>query len=1627
MSSSHRRKSTTSGGRHRHQRDHESAAPVAPSNPTYATLASLRDKLRSTKVTERRAASKELLERLQDSSTLRKLEREAEHGFDNAMLRSSSSGGDPRGRQQQAMFPWDRVCVLYRNLMDAALFASRTVVFAGGDSSTATAAGKKKRSHANQTGYIKKSCKFNADDVLFPYKVFLRMDMDQTLECNDGGYSGAATSWEKDWKTRPRYGHHLHIGTSSSSSSITTSDGGAVGSANHGRFSATHYTPHTYTDRDRGSRLTPKEVIACVEYCIDCLNDDDCCNFAETTVLQWLGHICSRPEYLAVLPMQVQLSHILHELSVRLNRAFLDGNVEDRGILPPHNKPSNSRRRNAIPQESLLAVAKCLSALIYNCSTRLGMGMHLYIRPVIELVAVWAENAWQMQSEGAFASSTEALMQPSQHLSQARNPHSKMVEEGQIKASLHRRKLRTEADILSLLPYLYSSVTHLLAAHPEHSMPILSDHGHALLRLARRNYARPATNLQTRDALTEYISAHLLVAETSGKVCGLPEGDLGPLVPRDNEIDAENEEEEGEGEEGAENRRKKKKRKGATLDAKAVSKLLEMVRNEKVWEALFSSAGSGQDAKKKKARKSLPGRKRGRSGGGTLAEGGATWTPLTRRQRRHLELMARLVRVSQRLYLADAEDRGNGTVDSLESLIEHAEEMMQCSGIEQGEIDIQPIDEIAHQSSTTSSDMDERHVATSNALACSPWIRMVCRHLYKLNPKFGKVASSSTNASFTQDTIHFTMGTQGNTQYSTQLNQSGSSEELLMGKDDDGTSRILLESCPLLQALAVDESTLSTESNSAIATMTQGTLTASFTASTPTKTNKNADMMDSICPTTMATLQFLCACAEAFPRGECWASSTRRYWSTILDESSYPAGMSANILERHGSSPADAAAVVYLLGTTLERHGGSGGEGDIQLWTLVALLKMTESSAIICSREGMPDAASFGSPSSLGALRVAWQYVWKILFRYDLRYSSYTSGAFSNNVGELVIQLLTQMIRYQCVDRKCLFVCRPTPALGLSESFALTPTAPSSSTSSPFVRGEQGQLWKLPVFEDASSLLSCAPFELITSVIHYAGFSDTDEAAALANSVQVSHSVKDRRWFISFCLRFVELAMGDTQESNIRRTFLPFAATCLASLISDGGLTPNVSTFELDGLARFAVTEDSEPIHICYDPDDMYAGTKINMNCLYSALWADSITPSDDLKDMDRGLALRIVQGRGAFLNRYLNAQYERDQLRDFMKFDRASIKDTGASVQRSALGSMVFENVKSCFDELLFQLKYDDGDASDEDETDSAAKLSNTALAIPQLTGCLSLILTVIMSKHSAVEEVSQNIADIFTDTFAPTFDLVVENMASLKLYPSDLCSIFNHLHGIVRLLTFIAAFEGDGTTILHLFGNQAKSLFALCKSLLRDYRNGACTSGSFASTSGTRSGYGFDSDSDDDRYVASRGHTQQSQTQQSTRPSNFSDDSDGLMDDDEDGENRDYRPRKQRAPPPKRRRIGNGSKSREKNHSSRSNGPIDNSIDSRSAWACASFMLVLQPSFQCVELISTHLVWPEDNDNQAGYGTVSKTPDPFGALVCASLFCQKSVILRRDRLNLQSGRVEDEDDDQESALILSIEVILQ
>ena len=157
------------------KRHHPSQPPIqTTSTPTYTTLASLRDKLRSGKKTDRQNAAKQLLEKLQDKSTLKRLDYEAQLMFDTS-IRRGGGGGTSLGiatniGDGSSLYPRDRVSMLFRSLMDAAIIASQIMIDGTSDSSKT-----KKRTVANQTGLIKKTPKFK--DVGFHFGDHLGVGM----------------------------------------------------------------------------------------------------------------------------------------------------------------------------------------------------------------------------------------------------------------------------------------------------------------------------------------------------------------------------------------------------------------------------------------------------------------------------------------------------------------------------------------------------------------------------------------------------------------------------------------------------------------------------------------------------------------------------------------------------------------------------------------------------------------------------------------------------------------------------------------------------------------------------------------------------------------------------------------------------------------------------------------------------------------------------------------------------------------------------------------------------------------------------------------------------------------------------------------------------------------------------------------------------------------------------------------------------------------------------------------------------------------------------------------------------------------------------------------------------------
>jgi hypothetical protein len=142
----------------------------------------------------------------------------------------------------------------------------------------------------------------------------------------------------------------------------------------------------------------------------------------------------------------------------------------------------------------------------------------------------------------------------------------------------------------------------------------------------------------------------------------------------------------------------------------------------------------------------------------------------------------------------------------------------------------------------------------------------------------------------------------------------------------------------------------------------------------------------------------------------------------------------------NGCAPDDIALVVFLVTNILEAFGGPNGDHQTQAWALTCLICLTESSALVTF-------ASEGKGETLTILSFVWQRVWHTVFNSDLRYASYTRCAQSDSIGELVLVLLSEMVRRRCTESM----------IDSARGISLTQTSASA-----FLPTNQGQVWRLP-------------------------------------------------------------------------------------------------------------------------------------------------------------------------------------------------------------------------------------------------------------------------------------------------------------------------------------------------------------------------------------------------------------------------------------------------------------------------------------------------------------------------------------------------------------------------------------
>lgn len=300
---------------------------------------------------------------------------------------------------------------------------------------------------------------------------------------------------------------------------------------------------------------------------------------------------------------------------------------------------------------------------------------------------------------------------------------------------------------------------------------------------------------------------------------------------------------------------------------------------------------------------------------------------------------------------------------------------------------------------------------------------------------------------------------------------------------------------------------------------------------------KGSTKFDSSPISALSFLPIVGACAEAFPAGECWTSSSQNNWHRL--SSMDP--QKEEVLHCHGCSPDDLSMIIYLLSNLLNAHGGPGGDIAIQGWTIVTLTRLSETSAILQRNFSQSSAA-------LASLGVAWRRVWTTIFRSDLRYQAYTDGAAPDSLGELVLVLLTEMVYWNCTD----------PITSLVSS-------PSNMPQS-FVHDHQSQVWTLPAFADYRSIKTTSAFELICSMLQKAGLSETggdsiDVSLARVLFLDQNHSELDssgmphhlgrrRRLMCVTTGRLESLLRSYVSEGGQEFTIQRFAAVLSASIVA---------------------------------------------------------------------------------------------------------------------------------------------------------------------------------------------------------------------------------------------------------------------------------------------------------------------------------------------------------------------------------------------------------------------------------------------------------------------------------------------
>jgi len=538
-------------------------------------------------------------------------------------------------------------------------------------------------------------------------------------------------------------------------------------------------------------------------------------------------------------------------------------------------------------------------------------------------------------------------------------------------------------------------------------------------------------------------------------------------------------------------------------------------------------------------------------------------------------------------------------------------------------------------------------------------------------------------------------------------------------------------------------------------------------------------------------LQLICACAEAFPLGECWSTNIG-----VCQLSNYSSSQTDPALHVGRScSATDLAVVVNMVNQVLVSHGNIDGDASVQVWVLLSLIKLSESS-LLAQVQGVDVGAT--------ELSDAWKNVWSNLLSQDRRYILFTRDTKVNSAGDLVLYLLQNMVRNYCTS-----TANHSPMEGSEGLFWPEPCR--------FMHFNQHQLWSLPVFEDPTTLKSAAVFELIITFQTVIGISDEGQdkingrfsnySSCFGTDLdRIKRSQAERNFrLVCYCLRFIEESIIHNCE-HIHKYYLATASFCLSSLLN-GSSSSALYNIAPRFINRCTCTADE------YDFNLGHSDGQSNTPSTIWALWSGFLDIGDfEYLAYDSERSWRSCQGFGPQLSSLHAADLrkiaESIRIRQIISLDRN--QSQSSSSQRQMLEFSI-QFLRTLLSSVQYQKDIIEVEDKSDDELRSVLlpRFKSRALGLVFLFGSLCTAIPVGISRGE-IDEEDKALLVCFLNEF-------IDFIPSLSIDSCLFCDVAACVLGILRMLSVSS--ESFNFTLPSALKGPLASLFNICAELLDSY----------------------------------------------------------------------------------------------------------------------------------------------------------------------------------------------------------------